>query len=119
MRSLHRRGEVISPLRCANSPSVSCQGVTHIGLSLVGVRCFSSVAQGFVVVLVGLMARELGGKRRAQIIAAVAAAIAPVSLDSGALLQYVAAALDLASVLAALQVLWISDHSLTPLSPLL
>src|SRR5208337_5352981 len=60
------------------------------GPSLRGVRFFSALAQAIVVVLAGLMARELGGKRSAQIVAAVAVAIAPVSMFSGAVLQYVA-----------------------------
>jgi 4-amino-4-deoxy-L-arabinose transferase-like glycosyltransferase len=42
-----------------------------------------------VLVLTGLMARQLGGGRAAQIVAALAAAIAPVSLAAGALFQYV------------------------------
>ena len=61
-----------------------------LGTSLRGIRFFSALAQGIAVVLAGLMARELGGKRLAQIVAALAVAIAPVSLGSGALLQYVA-----------------------------
>ena len=60
------------------------------GTSLRSVRFFPAFAQALVVVLSGLMARELGGKRLAQIVAALAVAIAPVSLGSGALLQYVA-----------------------------
>ncbi len=60
------------------------------GSSVRGVRFFSALAQAVAVMLSGLMARELGGKRLAQIVAALAVAIAPVSLGSGALLQYVA-----------------------------
>src|SRR5271166_3749133 len=60
------------------------------GTSLRGIRFFSALAQAIVVVLSGLMARELGGKRLAQVVAALAVAIAPVSLFSGAVLQYVA-----------------------------
>ncbi len=59
------------------------------GASLRGIRFFSTLAQAIAVVLSGLMARELNGKRLAQIVAALAVAIAPVSLASGALLQYV------------------------------
>ena len=59
------------------------------GLSLVGARTFSALAQGIVLVLTGLMARELGGRRLTQIVAALAAAIAPIALIQGALLQYV------------------------------
>src|SRR6185295_10861467 len=52
-------------------------------------RFLPSVAQGFVIVLTALMARRLGGDRRAQWIAALAAAIAPVSLAASSLYQYV------------------------------
>src|SRR5215216_1991688 len=59
------------------------------GLSLVAARTFSALAQSMVLVLTGLMARELGGRRLTQIVAALAAAIAPIALIQGALLQYV------------------------------
>jgi 4-amino-4-deoxy-L-arabinose transferase-like glycosyltransferase len=58
--------------------------------SLTGARVFPALAQAFVIVLGGLMARELGGRRMAQVISAFAVAVAPVSLAAGALLQYVA-----------------------------
>src|SRR5262249_20406260 len=45
--------------------------------------------QGIVLVISGLMAREFGGKRLAQTIAALAVAISPVSLAAGRLFQYV------------------------------
>src|SRR5208283_1616808 len=60
------------------------------GPSLRSARFFAAVAEAMVVILAGLMARELGGKRLAQLVAALAAAIGPVSMSSGALLQYVA-----------------------------
>jgi 4-amino-4-deoxy-L-arabinose transferase-like glycosyltransferase len=41
------------------------------------------------MVLAGLMTRELGGSRNAQLVTAVAVAIAPLSLIQGALFQYV------------------------------
>jgi 4-amino-4-deoxy-L-arabinose transferase-like glycosyltransferase len=59
------------------------------GDSLRGFRFLPALAQGIVVLLGGLMARELGGKRFAQTVAALAVAIAPVSLSGGSLLQYV------------------------------
>src|SRR5512145_1044652 len=59
------------------------------GLSLAGTRTFSALAQSIVLVLTGLMARELGGRRLTQILAALAAAIAPIALIQGSLLQYV------------------------------
>lgn len=60
------------------------------GTSLRGFRFFAALAQAVIAVLAGLMARELGGKRFAQVVAALAVAISPVSLASGALMQYVA-----------------------------
>ena len=63
--------------------------LTLFGLSLVSARTFSALAQSMVLVLTGLMARELGGRRLTQIVAALAAAIAPIALIQGALLQYV------------------------------
>ncbi|MDR5826625.1 glycosyltransferase family 39 protein [Caballeronia sp. LP006] len=59
------------------------------GPSLTGLRFFSSLAMGIAFVLTGLIARELGGSRRAQIVAALAAAISSVALSAGALYQYV------------------------------
>jgi 4-amino-4-deoxy-L-arabinose transferase-like glycosyltransferase len=58
------------------------------GTSVSGFRFFAAVAQATSVVLSGLMARELGGHRGAQLIAAAAAV--PFCIASGALMQYVA-----------------------------
>ena len=60
------------------------------GTSVRGFRLFAALAQAIIAVLGGLMARELGGKRFAQVVAAIAVGISPVSLASGALMQYVA-----------------------------
>jgi 4-amino-4-deoxy-L-arabinose transferase-like glycosyltransferase len=57
------------------------------GTSLPGFRFFSWIVQAVAVVLTGLMARELGGSRRAQIIAALAAV--PFCLGGGALMTYI------------------------------
>src|SRR5689334_15885861 len=57
------------------------------GTSLAGFRFFASLAQAFAVVLTGLMARELGGQRTAQLVAAAAAI--PFCIGGGALMQYV------------------------------
>ncbi|HTV57621.1 MAG TPA: glycosyltransferase family 39 protein [Verrucomicrobiae bacterium] len=59
------------------------------GTSLTGFRFFAGVATSAVMVLSGLMAKELGGRRGAQVMAAVAAGITPVSLSQGAVFQYV------------------------------
>jgi hypothetical protein len=61
--------------------------LTLFGTSLLGFRLFAAVAQAVAVVLTGLMARELGGGRGAQLVAAVAAV--PFCLAGGALMQYV------------------------------
>src|SRR5271165_717988 len=57
------------------------------GTSLTGFRFFSWLVQAIAVALTGLMARELGGTRRAQIIAALAAV--PFCLGGGALMTYI------------------------------
>ncbi len=57
------------------------------GTSLRGFRFFAAVAQAAAVVLTGLMARELGGRRWAQLVAAAAAL--PFCIGGGALMQYV------------------------------
>ncbi|HQR37420.1 MAG TPA: glycosyltransferase family 39 protein [Blastocatellia bacterium] len=64
-------------------------GLELFGPSLVGVRLIPSIAQAAIVVLTGLMAREMGGLRRTIMLAAVAAAVAPMSLIQGAMIQYV------------------------------
>jgi len=63
--------------------------LTLFGFSLVSARTFAALAHAIVLVLAGLMARELGGKRITQILAAVATAIAPIALIQGSLIQYV------------------------------
>jgi hypothetical protein len=57
------------------------------GTSLAGFRFFAAVAEAIAVVLAGLMAREMGGRRGAQLVAAVAAV--PFCLAGGAMMQYV------------------------------
>jgi len=57
------------------------------GTSLAGFRFFAAVAEAIAVVLTGLMAREMGGRRGAQFVAAAAAI--PFCLAGGALMQYV------------------------------
>ncbi|RPJ25738.1 MAG: hypothetical protein EHM33_13695, partial [Chloroflexi bacterium] len=63
--------------------------LTLFGLSLVSARTFAALAFGIILVLTGLMARELGGRRPTQILATLAASIAPFALIQGALIQYV------------------------------
>lgn len=71
------------------APALARVGLELFGPSLAGVRLLSAVAQGVLLVLTGLMAREMGGYRHTQILAAVAAALAPIAILQGALFQYV------------------------------
>ena len=57
------------------------------GTSLAGFRFFAAFANAVAVVLTGLMTRDLGGRRGAQLVAAVAAV--PFCLVAGSLMQYV------------------------------
>jgi dolichyl-phosphate-mannose-protein mannosyltransferase len=57
------------------------------GPTLPGFRLFAALAQAVALVLTGLMAREMGGGRGAQLVAAFAAV--PFCLAGGALMQYV------------------------------
>ena len=59
------------------------------GTSLVGFRFLAAVAVSVAMVISGLIAKELGGGRREQVLAAIATGIAPVSLAQGAVFQYV------------------------------
>ena len=52
-------------------------------------RLFAVLAQAVVIVVVGLMAREMGGRRDAQVLAALAVAITPVSIAMGTMMMYV------------------------------
>lgn len=72
------------------TPGIARLGLTLFGDSLQGLRLFSALAQGVVVVLTGFMARDFGGRRPAQVLAALAVAISPVGLMAGTLLQYMA-----------------------------
>ena len=85
-RHLHWGYVVYPPL----TPFLARVALVLFGTSLRGARFFSGLAQAISLVLAGLMARELGGKRLAQIVSALAVAVAPMALASGALLQYVA-----------------------------
>ena len=69
-------------------PFIMRAGYELFGGSLPGVRLFGALAQSVAVLLAGLMARELGGSRWAQVTAALAAWIAPWSLLIGSVLVY-------------------------------
>ena len=63
-------------------------GLKLFGLSLVGLRLFSVMAQVLVIVVSGLMARDLGGGRLAQIFTAVAVALSPLPIFEATEFQY-------------------------------
>jgi 4-amino-4-deoxy-L-arabinose transferase-like glycosyltransferase len=71
------------------TPAIARLAFAIFGNSLAGLRFFAALAQGAAIVLTGLMTRELGGKRAAQMVAGVAVAIAPLSVIAGELFQYV------------------------------
>jgi Dolichyl-phosphate-mannose-protein mannosyltransferase len=71
------------------TPFIARVALTLFGASLAGLRFFAALGQGLAVILAGLIARELGGKRPAQLVAAIAVAIAPLSISAGQLFQYV------------------------------
>jgi 4-amino-4-deoxy-L-arabinose transferase-like glycosyltransferase len=69
------------------TPFFARMALALFGNSLVGFRFFAALVQALAVYLTALMARELGGKREAQILAALAAV--PFCLGGGALMQYI------------------------------
>jgi 4-amino-4-deoxy-L-arabinose transferase-like glycosyltransferase len=65
-------------------------GLVLFGESMRGLRVLPAIAQGIAMILAGLMARDMGGKRNAQLMAAFAVFIAPVSLMGGTVIMYFA-----------------------------
>jgi 4-amino-4-deoxy-L-arabinose transferase-like glycosyltransferase len=63
-------------------------GLAMFGVSMAGLRLFSVLAQAAAIVLTGLMARELGGGRLAQVAAALSVALSPLPLFEGTEFQY-------------------------------
>jgi len=70
------------------TPFLERIGLEVFGVSLVGLRLFSVVAQALAILVTGLMARELGGGRLAQVAAALAVALSPLPLFNGTEFQY-------------------------------
>ena len=60
------------------TPFLTRFGLALFGPSLVGFRFFAALSVCITLVLVGLMTRDFGGGRRAQLIAMLAAATAPI-----------------------------------------
>src|SRR5688572_15659827 len=65
------------------TPFFARVGLELFGESLRGLRVLPAIAQGIAMVLAGLMARDMGGRRHAQILSSFAVFIAPVSLFGG------------------------------------
>jgi 4-amino-4-deoxy-L-arabinose transferase-like glycosyltransferase len=63
-------------------------GLALFGISTLGVRLFPILALSVVVVLSGLIARELGGSRRAQVLTALTVAVVPIVTIQTSVLQY-------------------------------
>ena len=70
------------------APFVARVALTLFGPSMIGVLLFSTLAQAMAMILAGLMVREMGGRRWAQVVAAAAVAIAPFALLGGSIFHY-------------------------------
>jgi hypothetical protein len=69
------------------TPAVARLATALFGTSLLGLRVVPALADAAMVVLAAVIARELGGGRRAQMLAAVAVALSTVLLATGHLLS--------------------------------
>lgn len=58
------------------------------GLSMTGLRLFSVLAQGGVILVAGLIARDLGGSRLAQVTTAIAVGLSPLPVFEATEFQY-------------------------------
>src|SRR5262249_51968564 len=70
------------------TPFIAHIALMLFGPSLIGLRFFAVLAEALVMLLVGLMIRNLGGTRWAQILGVVAVATTPNSIIQGGLFQY-------------------------------
>jgi len=70
------------------TPVVERICMSIFGLSMVGLRLFSVIAMSTAIVVTGLMARELGGGRFAQLTAALCVALSPITIFEGTEFQY-------------------------------
>ena len=70
------------------TPFVERVGLQLFGVSMVGLRMFSVIAQAAAIVVTGLMTRELGGGRLAQVTAALAVATSGLPVFEGTEFQY-------------------------------
>jgi 4-amino-4-deoxy-L-arabinose transferase-like glycosyltransferase len=70
------------------TPFIEHVALILFGHSLIGLRLFAVLAQGLVVFLTGLMARDLGGRRLTQVVAALAVATSPLPIFEATEFQY-------------------------------
>src|SRR5580700_4902121 len=70
------------------TPFVERISLGIFGLSMVGLRLASVIAQSIAIVVTGLMARELGGGKLAQIAASLSVALTALPLFEGTEFQY-------------------------------
>ena len=70
------------------TPLLAYASMALSGDSLGAFRAPSALAQALATLFAGLIARELGGRRLAQLVAALAVACVPFSLLAGSMLQY-------------------------------
>ena len=70
------------------TPFLERIGLSLFGHSLVGLRMFSVISQALVIVISGLMARDLGGGRFAQVTAALCVALSPLPIFEATEFQY-------------------------------
>jgi hypothetical protein len=70
------------------TPFIERVSLALFGPSLIGLRTFSVLAQATAIVLTGLMARELGAKHLAQIVAALGTAVSLLPMFQGTEFQY-------------------------------
>jgi 4-amino-4-deoxy-L-arabinose transferase-like glycosyltransferase len=70
------------------TPLLARVALALYGLSPIGLRSFAVIAEGMVMLLTGLMIRDLGGRRWAQVLGVLAVATTPISIIQGGLFQY-------------------------------
>jgi hypothetical protein len=70
------------------TPFVESVSMHLFGLSLIGLRLASVLAQAAVVMVSGLMARDLGGNRLAQVTTALAVGLSPLPIFEATEFQY-------------------------------
>jgi hypothetical protein len=70
------------------TPFVERVGLEMFGVSMVGLRLFSVIAQAFAIVVTAWMAKELGGGRLAQVTSALMVATSGLPVFEGTEFQY-------------------------------